>query len=173
MAIGYVMRLSRAAFRTLSTFSSNVNSGVCTPMTTSPRSLYWAAHARTYGTVRSQLMQVYVQKSTRTTLPCRSAAVRGGELSQAVAPPSEAKLALDGRNGFTVIICITESLVPIHAAPNDSAAIPKKRRRSCRGCANIRLSLCMRRDDARPRRPVWNDLRRLAAQRSEARPNFF
>jgi hypothetical protein len=30
-------------------------------------------------------------------------------LSQAVAPPSEAKsLALDGRNGFTVIICITE-----------------------------------------------------------------
>ena len=40
--------------------------------------------------------QVYVQKSTRTTLPCRSAAVRGGELSQAVAPLSDARsLALE------------------------------------------------------------------------------
>ena len=36
------------------------------------------------------VMQVYVQKSTRTTLPGRSAAVGGSELSQAVAPPSEA-----------------------------------------------------------------------------------
>src|SRR5437016_3543872 len=112
MAIGYVTPLSWAAFRTLSMSSSNVNSGVCTPMKTNPCLLYRAAHARTYGSVRSQLMQVYVQKSTRTTLPCRSAAVSGGELSQAVAPPSEAKsLALDGLNGFTVIICITESLV--------------------------------------------------------------
>src|SRR5439155_25745998 len=108
----------------------------------SPCSLYRSAHARTYGTVRSQLMQVYVQKSTRTTLPCRSAAVSGAELSQAVARPSEAKsLALESRNGFTVIVCITESLVPIHAPANDSAAIPKKRRRSCRGSANICLCL--------------------------------
>src|SRR6185436_14796006 len=113
-----------------------------------------AAHARTYGSVRSQLMQVYVQKSTRTTLPRSSAAVSRGELSQAVAPSSEAKsLALDGLNGFTVIICITESLVPIHAAPSDSAAIPRKRRRSCRGCANIHLCLCMERKDVRPRHP--------------------
>src|SRR4249920_1182389 len=133
MAIGYVTPLSCAAFRTLSTSSSNENSGVCTPTTTSPCSLYLAAHARTYGTVRSQLMQVYVQKSTRTTLPCRSAAVTGGELSQAVAPPSEARsLALDGLNGFTVSICITESLVPTHAPASDSAANPKNRRRSCR-----------------------------------------
>jgi len=59
---------------------------------------------------------------------------------QAVAPPSEARsLALESRNGFTVIRCNTESLVPIHAAPSESAAIPKKRRRSCRGCANIHL----------------------------------
>ena len=80
--------------------------------------------------VRSQLMQVYVQKSTRTTLPCRSTAVSGSELSQAVAPPSEAKsLALDGLNGFAVSISLTEPLVPIHAAPRESAAIPKKRRR--------------------------------------------
>ena len=43
--------------------------------------------------------------------------------------------ALEGRNGFTVIICITESLVPIHAPASDSAATPKNRRRSCRGCA--------------------------------------
>src|SRR4051794_22167 len=102
--MGYVMPRSVAACRTLSTFSSNENSGVCTPMTTSLCSLYPAAHARMYGTVRSQLMQVYVQKSTRTTLPCRSAAVSGGELSHAIAPPSEAKsLALDALNGFSVI----------------------------------------------------------------------
>jgi hypothetical protein len=35
--------------------------------------------------VRSQLMQVYVQKSTSTTFPRRSSAVSGGELSQPVA----------------------------------------------------------------------------------------
>src|SRR5580765_3606358 len=138
MAMGYVTPLSFAAFRTLSTFSSNENSGVCTPMTISPASLYRAAHARTYGTVRSQLMQVYVQKSTRTTLPCRSAAVSGGELSQAVAPPSEARsLALDDLNGFTVSICITESLVPIHAPASERAATPMNRRRSGCCCANI------------------------------------
>src|SRR3954468_11913953 len=126
MAIGYVTPLSCTAFRTLSMSSSNENSGVCTPMTTNPCSLYRVAQARTYGTVRSQLMHVYVQKSTRTTLPCRSAAVSGGELSQAVAPPSEARsLALDGLNGFTLIICSTESLVPIHAPASDSATIPR------------------------------------------------
>ena len=55
-------------------------------MTTSPRSRYFAAHARTKASVRSQLMQVYVQKSTRTTLPRSSAGVRGDEFSQPVAP---------------------------------------------------------------------------------------
>src|SRR6476646_2940789 len=143
MAIGYVIPLACTAIRTLSTSSSKLNSGVCTPMTTNPWSLYRVAHAPTYGNVRSQLMQVYVQKSTSTTLRCRSVAVSGGELSQAVAPPSEARsLALNGLNGFTVSICITESLVPIHAAPRESAAIPKKRRRSGRRCANICLCLC-------------------------------
>ena len=46
-----------AARRTLSTLVSNPNSGECTPITTSPRSLYFSAHARTYGTWRIQLMQ--------------------------------------------------------------------------------------------------------------------
>jgi hypothetical protein len=36
--------------------------------------------------VRSQLMQVYVQKSTSTTLPRRSAVVSGDEFVQPVAP---------------------------------------------------------------------------------------
>src|SRR3954451_20540101 len=111
MAIGYVTPLSCTAFRTLSMSSSNENSGVCTPMTTNTCSLYRAAQARTYGTVRSQLINVYVQKSMRTTLPCSAAAVSGGELSQPVAPRSEAKsLALNGLNGVTVIICITDTL---------------------------------------------------------------
>src|SRR4051812_50206462 len=122
MAMGYVMRRSFAACRTWSTFSSNENSGVCTPMTTNPCSLYRAAHARTYGSVRSQLMHVYVQNSTRTTLPCRSAAVSGGEFSQAGAPPSEAKsLALGRFYGFTLEPCITHSLLPNPPAPHQSA----------------------------------------------------
>ena len=120
------------------------------------------------------MMHVYVQKSMRTTLPCSAAAVRGGELSQPVAPRSEAKsLALDGLNGVTVIICITESLVPIHAPATDSATIPRKRRRSCRGSANIRLCLCIKGTACGDAVPSWSDLRPLSAQRSEARPNFF
>jgi hypothetical protein len=46
------------ARRVLSTSFSNGNSGECTPMTTSPGSLYLAAQARTYGSVRSQLTYV-------------------------------------------------------------------------------------------------------------------
>src|SRR5215217_8801698 len=42
-----------------------------------------------YGSVRSQLMQVSVQKSTRTTWPRRSAGPSGSESSHSVAPPSE------------------------------------------------------------------------------------
>ena len=40
-------------------------------------------------------MQVYVQKSTRTTCPRRPAAVSGGELSQPVAPVEAGQAALD------------------------------------------------------------------------------
>src|SRR5687768_16675195 len=59
-------------------------------MTTSPRSRYFSAQARTYGSVRSQLMQVYVQKSTSTTLPRSAEAVRGGEFSHSFALSREA-----------------------------------------------------------------------------------
>src|SRR3954452_15799168 len=42
-----------------------------------------------YGSVRSQLMQVSVQKSTRTTRPRSPAGSSGSELSQAVPAPNE------------------------------------------------------------------------------------
>src|SRR5688572_15595640 len=42
-----------------------------------------------YGSVRSQLMQVSVQKSTRITWPRSSAGPSGSESSHSVAPPSE------------------------------------------------------------------------------------
>jgi len=42
-----------------------------------------------YGSVRSQLMQVSVQKSTRTTCPRSSSAPIASELSQPVAPLNE------------------------------------------------------------------------------------
>jgi hypothetical protein len=58
-------------------------------MTTSPSFLYFSAQARTKGSVRSQLMQVYVQKSTSTTFPRRSDAVRGGEFSHSFARSRE------------------------------------------------------------------------------------
>jgi hypothetical protein len=61
-----------------------------------PCSLYRAVHARTYASVRSQLMQVYVQKSTRATLPCRSAAVSGAELSQGCRPTERGQVACAG-----------------------------------------------------------------------------
>src|SRR5215213_1579058 len=47
-----------------------------------------------YGSVRSQLMQVRVQKSTRTTWPRRSAGPSGSESSHSVAPPSEGMCTL-------------------------------------------------------------------------------
>ena len=58
-------------------------------MTTSPSLRYSRDHARTYGSWRSQLMHVHVQKFTRTTWPRSSAGPSGSELSHAVAPPSE------------------------------------------------------------------------------------
>src|SRR5262245_64652866 len=39
-----------------------------------------------YGGGRSELMQVYVQKSTSTTFPRSAFALKGGELSQPIAP---------------------------------------------------------------------------------------
>jgi hypothetical protein len=49
------------------------------------------SQARTYGSGRSQLMQVYVQKLTTTTFPRQASAVCGGELSQSFAPPRDGK----------------------------------------------------------------------------------
>ena len=67
---------------------SNENSGVWTPMTISPSSRYARDQARTYGSWRSQLMQVSVQKFTSTTCPRSSAGPSGSELSHPVAPSS-------------------------------------------------------------------------------------
>src|ERR671916_1998133 len=76
---------------------SNSNSGEWTPITTSPWSLYFSDHARTWGSERSQLMQVYVQKSIRTTFPRNPAAVRGGELSHPFAPAREGNSLSTGK----------------------------------------------------------------------------
>src|ERR1700722_9315384 len=84
------MPRSRTALRTFVSSFSKGNSGVWTPMMTRPLSLYFSFHALIYGNVRRQLIQEYVQKSIRTTLPCRDASVRGGELIQAVAPERSA-----------------------------------------------------------------------------------
>src|SRR3954451_7833997 len=73
----------------LSRFFSKENSGVCTPIVTRPASRYFSDHARTYGSVRNQLMHVYVQKSTATTFPRSSSTVSGEEFSHDVAPLNE------------------------------------------------------------------------------------
>src|SRR5216683_856645 len=65
------------ALRTLAVSCSNWNSGVCTPITTNPSLLYLSYQEVTCGSVRIQLMQVYVQKSTKTTFPLRLAIVSG------------------------------------------------------------------------------------------------
>src|SRR5262245_15111150 len=68
---------------------------------------------------------------------------------------------------------MTESLVPIHAAASEMAAIPTKRRRSCCGCANIHVSPRSERKtwpaDLCPRASAYP----LAAQRLEARTQLF
>src|SRR4051794_25339692 len=71
----------------LSRSCSYGNSGVCTPTTSRPSALYASDHARTYGSVRSQLMHVNVQNWTSTTRPRVSSSVSGSELSHAVAAP--------------------------------------------------------------------------------------
>src|SRR4051794_10922802 len=83
------MARASVARRTPSMSCSNENSGVWTPTTTSPSSAYACDHARTYGSWRSQLMHVHVQKFTSTTRPPNSAGPSGSDLSHSVAPPSE------------------------------------------------------------------------------------
>src|SRR5262249_10184673 len=78
--------ISSSARATRSTLPSNSNSKVCTPTTIRPCSRYFSAHARTYGSVRIQLMHVYVPKLTSTTWSRRSAGVSGVAGRQAVAP---------------------------------------------------------------------------------------
>src|ERR1035441_269578 len=75
-----------AAEATLAGLCSKANSGVLTPTTTSPLLWYVWYHFSTYGMLRMQLIQEYVQKSTSTTLPFRPAMVRGGLLIQLVKP---------------------------------------------------------------------------------------
>src|SRR5579872_3488454 len=83
------MPRSRTALRTLASLFSNANSGVWTPITTSPCVAYLSDHARTYGIARRQLMHEYVQKSTSTTLPRSPFDVSGGEFTHATAPSSD------------------------------------------------------------------------------------
>src|SRR2546421_9604767 len=56
------------------------------PTITKPSFAYVRYQLSRYGSVRRQLMQEYVQKSTSTTLPRSSCIVSGGELIQAVSP---------------------------------------------------------------------------------------
>jgi hypothetical protein len=143
--MGYVTPLSFTAFRTLSTPSSSENSGVVhadhdQPLFFVPRGPRAAVRQCT-----KPIDAGIGPEVDDTTLPLKVRRRRGAELNQAVALPIEAKsLALESRNGFTVIICITDSLVPIHAPASDSAVISMKRRRSCRGCANIHSCLYMK-----------------------------
>jgi hypothetical protein len=83
-ATGQMILLAIISRRTLSRFCSNSNSGVWIPTTTSPFSRYLSCQARMRGSVRSQLIQVYVPKSTRTTRPRRSAADSGSEYETAI-----------------------------------------------------------------------------------------
>src|ERR1700728_2867664 len=87
------MPRSCTALRTFDSSFSKGNSGVCTPRITRPLALYFSFHALMYGSVRRQLMQEYVQKSTRTTLPRSEAGVSGGELIQALAPERSGRAA--------------------------------------------------------------------------------
>src|SRR3989344_3077425 len=63
---GYVSRKSFTSFSTFDNTFSNANSGVCTPIMTSPSSSYFSYHVRKYGSVRWQLMHEYVQMSMST-----------------------------------------------------------------------------------------------------------
>src|SRR5580700_1966467 len=129
MATGKVTFKLRTAFCTFIGSCSNENSGVCAPIRTKPASLYFAAQFLKYGNGRMELMQVYVQKSTNTTLPRSDLRLKGAELSQPMAPsrsgmaPSSppagrdsSALMLDARTNGTAAMVM--------------AAVPRKQRRS-------------------------------------------
>src|SRR6185369_4441 len=103
MATGKPTFSVRTASCTFGRSFSNENSGVCTPITTSPASLYFSAHALMYGSGRSELMQVYVQKSTSTTFPRSDLPVSGSELSQPSAPPSSGMRPSSARAGCSAL----------------------------------------------------------------------
>src|ERR1700678_3808509 len=84
--MGYGTFKSNTAFFTFAGFFSKPNSGVWTPITTRPASLYFAAQASMYGSSRRLLMHEYVQKLTSTTLPRSDLLLNGVELSQDTAP---------------------------------------------------------------------------------------
>src|SRR5207247_6932181 len=76
--------------------------------------------------VRSQLMHVYVQKSTSTTFPRRPSGVSGSELSQPVAPSNPGRCvsacALANRLIPTVLRCCClsyELLVSVEEGADD------------------------------------------------------
>src|SRR6185369_17360293 len=71
---------------TFSVGLSNAYSGVYTPTTTRPLSLYFSCQLSTWGSVLRQLTQSKVQKSTSTTWPCSLAIDSGSELSQVSMP---------------------------------------------------------------------------------------
>src|SRR3989344_7985671 len=59
-------------------------------MITRPLSAYFSCHAFMCGSVRMQLMQLYVQKSINTTLPFRLCMLRGAEFIHSPAARSGA-----------------------------------------------------------------------------------
>src|SRR5579862_2538683 len=63
-------------------------------MMTNPLSLYSLYHCVMCGNVRMQLMQEYVQKSSRTTLPLSCARVSGCEFIQSVMPVNSGAIRL-------------------------------------------------------------------------------
>ena len=83
MATGKVTFKLRTAFSTFISSCSNENSGVCTPITTKPASLYFAVQFLKYGNGRMELMQVYVQKSTSVTFPRSDLRLKGTEIEPA------------------------------------------------------------------------------------------
>src|SRR6185503_4114286 len=70
-------------------------------------------------------MQVYVQKSTRTTLPRRPSGVSGSELSQPVAPSNEARRPSTGNSAASPARrCASERRRPGRAGGADVVAAP-------------------------------------------------
>src|ERR1700749_4132163 len=91
---------------------------------TSPAFAYASFHARSAGSVRSQLMHVNVQKSTSTTLPWRSVGDNGLLFSHSLAPANPGMCPLTGSGAWRNSLTFTVS--PHEAKPStrahDSAA---------------------------------------------------